>query len=157
MAVSRTSEAVASGMRGPGVLFWEEVMRARILPGVLSIAIRSVAILMLMGTLPLWTCCFAQTAGTGGLSGTVFDSSSGFVEGAHIAVTSQTTGEARTVTSNSRGVYAVPALPPGLYTLEASKDGFKTLHVRDVKITVTETTALDLRLEVGQVSERVIV
>jgi hypothetical protein len=51
----------------------------------------------------------------------------------------------------------VPALRPGLYTLEALKDGFKTVNVHDVKITVTETTALDLRLEIGQVSERVTV
>jgi len=132
-------------------------MRIKIRTSALSIAIRSVAILMLMGALPQLKCCFAQTAGTGGLSGTVFDPRGGSVVGAQIAVTSQATGEARTVISNSRGVYVVPALLPGLYTLEALKDGFKILHVRDVKITVTEAAALDLRLEIGQVSERVTV
>jgi Carboxypeptidase regulatory-like domain/TonB dependent receptor len=132
-------------------------MRTKIRPSALSIVIRSVAILMLTAALLQVNCCFAQTAGTGALSGTVVDPSGGLVGGAQIAVSSQATGEARSVVSNSRGVYSVPALLPGLYTIVASKDGFKTLNVRDVKITVTETAALDLRLEVGQVSERVVV
>ena len=117
-------------------------MRTKIRPSALSVIIRSVAVLVLIGSLVQVKCCFAQTAGTGALSGTVVDPSGGLVGGTQIAVTSQATGEARSVVSNSRGVYSVPALLPGLYTLEASKDGFKTLNVRDIKITVTENTRI---------------
>src|SRR5947207_6914175 len=123
----------------------------------LCIIIRSVVVLTLIGALPQLKCSSAQTAGTGAVAGTVLDPTGGLEGETRIIVTNQATGEARTVTSNPRGVYSVPALLPGLYTLEASKDGFKTLNVRDVKITVTETATLDLHLEIGQVAERVTV
>lgn len=85
----------------------------------------------------------AQTAGTGALSGRVVDPSSGLITGAKIVVTSQATGESRTVMSNSSGVFQVSALLPELYTVVASKDGFKTLNVQNVQITVTETVTLN--------------
>jgi Carboxypeptidase regulatory-like domain/TonB dependent receptor len=99
----------------------------------------------------------AQTAGTGALSGTVVDPSGGAVSGAKIVVTSQATGENRTVLTDARGIFLVPALVPELYRVEVSKDGFKTLTATDVKITVTETISLNLRVEIGQISERVVV
>jgi len=100
--------------------------------------------------------CFAQTAGTGALSGTVLDQSGSVVVDAKIVVTSQT-GETRTVVSSARGAYLVSALLPGKYSVEVSKDGFKILSIREVNIIVTEVTPLDLRLEVGHAGETVIV
>lgn len=99
----------------------------------------------------------AQTAGTGALSGSVVDPGGGSVAGAKIVVTSQATGEQRAVVSDDRGGFLVSTLLPQLYSLEVSKDGFKTLSIRDVRVTVAETTALNLRLEIGQISERVVV
>ncbi len=99
----------------------------------------------------------AQTAGTGALSGTVLDAGGGTVSGAKVVVTSQETGESRAVLTGDRGNFLVPILLPQLYSLEISKDGFRTLSIKDVRVTVAETTALNLKLEVGQVSERVIV
>lgn len=99
----------------------------------------------------------AQTAGTGAFSGSVIDPGGGSVAGAKIVVTSQATGEERVVVSDERGGFLVSTLLPQLYRVEVTKDGFKTLSIRDVKVTVAETTALNLRLEIGQVSERVVV
>jgi trimeric autotransporter adhesin len=111
--------------------------------------------------LTAWLMCAtfsrAQSAGTGALSGAVTDPQGGSVAGAKIVVTSQATRESRTVVSDGRGVFLVSALSPELYTVEVSKDGFKALTARDVRINVTETTALDLHLEIGQISERVVV
>ena len=122
-----------------------------------SVAVRAVALLSVCSVLLVGKCALSQTAGTGAVAGTVLDSSGGLVAGAKVTVTSQATGESRTVVSSSRGDYLVPALLPGLYTVAVSKDGFKKLDIRDVKVTVTETTPVDLRLEVGQVSELVTV
>jgi hypothetical protein len=99
----------------------------------------------------------AQTAGTGAFSGSVIDPGGGSVAGAKIVVTSQATGEERVAVSDDRGGFLVSTLLPQLYRVEVTKDGFKTLSIRDVKVTVAETTALTLRLEIGQVSERVVV
>ena len=119
--------------------------------------IRAAAIFTLCGFASLANWSPAQTAGTGALSGRVVDSSGGLIMGAKIVVTSQATGGSRTVTSNSSGAFQVSALLPELYTVVASKDGFKTLNVQSVKITITETVTLNLCLEIGQLSERVVV
>jgi hypothetical protein len=99
----------------------------------------------------------AQTAGTGALSGTVTDASGSSISGAQVIVTSEASGEVRTVTTNGIGAFVVPLLLPGTYRAEISQTGFRSVTVPHVKITVTETNALNIRLEVGQVSEKVVV
>ena len=99
----------------------------------------------------------AQTAGTGGLSGTVTDQSGSSIAGAQVKVTSEASGEVRTVTTNATGYFVVPLLLPGTYHVEVSQTGFRSVTVPHVQITVTETNALTLRLEVGQIAETVVV
>jgi hypothetical protein len=99
----------------------------------------------------------AQTAGTGALSGTVSDQSGSSIAGAQVKVTSEASGEVRTVTTNATGAFIVPLLLPGTYRVEISQTGFRSVTVPHVKITVTETNALTLRLEVGQIAETVVV
>lgn len=98
-----------------------------------------------------------QTAGTGALSGTVTDASGAVVGDAQIQVTNETSGETRQVTSTANGYYVVPLLTPGLYGVEVSKPGFKTVALQHVRINVTETNALNISLQVGEVSQKVIV
>jgi hypothetical protein len=97
----------------------------------------------------------AQTAGTGAIAGIISDPSGAVVSGATIKATNEATGESRTATSSSRGNYSVPLLPPGSYTVEISKPGFKISNYRGITVTVTETGTLNARLEVGSVSESV--
>jgi hypothetical protein len=99
----------------------------------------------------------AQTAGTGALSGTVTDQSGSSIAGAQVKVTSEASGEVRTVTTNATGAFIVPLLLPGTYRVEVSQTGFRSVTVPHVQITVTETNALTLRLEVGQIAETVVV
>jgi hypothetical protein len=99
----------------------------------------------------------AQTAGTGALSGTVTDQSGSSVGGAQVKVTSEASGEVRTVTTNATGYFVVPLLLPGTYRVEVSQTGFRSVNVPHVNITVTETNALTIRLEVGQIAETVVV
>ena len=99
----------------------------------------------------------AQTAGTGALAGVVTDPSGAAVPGAQVKVTSEASGEARVVTTGPNGNYTVPLLEPGLYDVEVSKSGFRTVTVSKARITVTETAALNIHLEVGQVSQTVMV
>src|SRR5271168_4823191 len=99
----------------------------------------------------------AQTAGTGALSGTVTDQSGSSIAGAQVKVTSESSGETRTVTTNCTGSFTVPLLLPGTYHVEVSQTGFRSVTVPHVRITVTETNALTIRLDVGQIAETVVV
>ena len=99
----------------------------------------------------------AQTANTGALTGTITDASGAVVASAEVSVVSEATGATRKAVTGSDGVYRVPLLPPGSYRIQASRDGFKLAVRSVVPVAVTETTGLDIQLEVGATSEVVTV
>lgn len=94
-----------------------------------------------------------QSANTGAIVGTTTDASGAVLVGADIAVTNEDTGGVLNSLSSGNGGYLVPLLTPGSYTVKASKTGFKAVVRAHVVVTVTETTRVDLRLEVGASSE----
>jgi Carboxypeptidase regulatory-like domain/TonB-dependent Receptor Plug Domain len=99
----------------------------------------------------------AQSSETGALSGTVSDPSGGVIAGATVTATNLATGQARTVTTDTNGVYKASLLPPGNYSVKFSASGFKTIEVPSVTVNVTETHFLDHALEVGSQSQQVTV
>src|SRR5258708_23611148 len=120
----------------------------------LGLAVRADMVCLL-----LWPGRFvvAQTAATGALKGTVTDPSGRVISGASVKVTSLATGQPRTVITQNNGGYLVPYLEPGTYELEVSAKGFKPVVVEKVEVQVTETVPLDMRLQVGAISEKVTV
>lgn len=98
---------------------------------------------------------FAQTAGTGALTGTITDPNKALVADVQITITNEVTGEARTVLTQQNGTYVVPLLQPGSYQLEFVKTGFKKAVKTGLRINVTETARLDIDLELGTVQEQV--
>ncbi|MCC6391519.1 MAG: TonB-dependent receptor [Bryobacterales bacterium] len=99
----------------------------------------------------------AQTASTGGLTGTVTDLSGGVIPGARVAASNEGTGEIRAVSSQYNGAYLVPFLPAGSYRVEVERDGFKVASRPGVVVNVTVSTRFDVQLEVGPTSESVVV
>src|SRR4051812_17656886 len=99
----------------------------------------------------------AQTGNTGALTGVVSDTNGAIVSGAQIKVTNEATGEERTVVTSETGSYTVPVLLPGSYRVEFSATGFKKSIKPALRVNVTETTRLDVQLEVGSVAEQVTV
>ena len=99
----------------------------------------------------------AQTAVTGALTGTMTDPSGALIQNAKIEVTSEATGEMRSVASSASGHYLVSLLAPGVYDVQVTKAGFKRSDRAGVTITVTETATLDLGLAVGSVNESIVV
>jgi hypothetical protein len=94
---------------------------------------------------------------SGRITGVITDSSGGVISDAAIEATRIGTGETRRVTTNRSGTYVLSPLAVGDYKLEVRHDGFKAVTRTGVRIDVNAALTLDLRLEVGAVSERVTV
>ena len=100
---------------------------------------------------------FSQSQTTGRIAGTVKDPHGARIVGAEITVISLATTEERKVKTDDRGNYAVPLLPPGMYRISVTANGFKKTDVESIRVAITETFPLDLNLEVGTMSEQVLV
>ncbi|MBK8148978.1 MAG: carboxypeptidase regulatory-like domain-containing protein [Acidobacteria bacterium] len=97
---------------------------------------------------------FAQT--TGSISGVVSDQNGARVPNASVTVKSQA-GQEFTVTSDSNGLFRVPALGAGFYTVTGSAKDFKTTIVEGVKVDVGTPTTVEVVMVAGAVSETVTV
>ena len=98
--------------------------------------------------------CFAQTLGT--ITGEVKDSTGAVIPGATVTVVNKATNATRPTATNEVGLFDLPALPPGLYTVKCELEGFRT-STRDVELQVQQTVKVNFTLEQGTVSEMVTV
>jgi hypothetical protein len=98
----------------------------------------------------------AQTV-TGTINGSVLDSSGSSVPNAQLTVLNQDTGVTRNVVSTNEGEYTVPQLPAGRYEVDAAKAGFSTAQLKDIVVTVGSNVRVDVRLQVGEMTEKVTV
>lgn len=89
------------------------------------------------------------------LSGTVTDQSQAAVPNANVSIRNVDTGVTREVTTNADGLYSAPNLAPGKYDVTVSATGFSTLVQNGITLTVGAEQALNLTLQVGQVSQKV--
>ena len=82
------------------------------------------AIFVLAGLLAN-TRAYGQGGATGAISGAVVDTSGGSVADAEVQViNTRTESLARKVSTNADGLFVVPLLPPGTYTVVVNKSGF---------------------------------
>jgi len=75
------------------------------------------------------------------------------IPGAKVTVTNAATGVARAVETNEAGNYNVPFLNPGIYSITAELDGFKTARVDGRQVQVGDRQLVNIILEIGAVSE----
>jgi hypothetical protein len=97
----------------------------------------------------------AAQAVTGTILGTVTDSTGALIPGATITLTHAGTGLTRTVVSDAAGEYTAPSLPTGKYTVTSELSGFKTVTQPDVDLGVDQRVRINVRLEIGTVSETI--
>ena len=98
--------------------------------------------------------CVAQTLGT--IAGEVRDSSGVLVPGVTVTVVNQATNATRTAVSSAVGLFDVPALPPGPYTVRCELEGFKTA-TQNIELQVQQTIRVAFTLELGTLAETVTV
>src|SRR5215475_6467181 len=97
---------------------------------------------------------FAQTD-TGSLGGRVTDPQAGVIGGAQIQLRNQGTGAVRNTSTDENGAYIFTLIPPGRYDIEVVAPGFRTFRDAGMPIGVAVSAHLDVRLEVGGVTESV--
>src|SRR5262249_1504263 len=85
---------------------------------------------------------FAQTT-TGRSGGSVADEDGAVIPGVDITVRNPATGLVRNVVTNESGAFVVPLLPPAVYDVEASLNGFQ----REVRSGVTLQVDIVVRVD----------
>jgi hypothetical protein len=97
----------------------------------------------------------AAQAVTGTILGTVTDSTGAVVAGASVTLTHTGTANSRTVVTDTHGEYTAPSLPTGVYTVTAELQGFRTVALSNIEVGVDQRVRIDLKLEVGTMTETV--
>lgn len=87
--------------------------------------------------------------------GVVKDSSGSAVPNASLEISSPALIGTRKVTSNSEGNYRFNNLPSGSYALTATATGFRTAKLSEIDLSAGRLPVVDVKLEVGAVSETV--
>jgi hypothetical protein len=97
----------------------------------------------------------AQGSDTALLRGTVTDSTGAVIPGATVTMTNVGTQVSEKRTTDSSGRYLFTDLKPAAYTATVAITGFKTLVRENVVLQVGQQSDMDLKLEVGEISQRV--
>lgn len=91
------------------------------------------------------------------LSGTVSDPQGAVIPNVEIEARNSATGQVSRTVTNEAGLYALPVLPIGRYTVTASAAGFKKAVREDLELRVGDRVQLDFTLELGALAEQITV
>src|ERR1700681_653117 len=89
----------------------------------------------------------------GGLNVVVTDDSHAAVPGATVTVTNKQSGAVRSGVSGSDGVFQIPQLDPGRYSVTVELQGFQKVAADDALVLLGKTFSFTAQLKVGAVSE----
>jgi len=89
------------------------------------------------------------------VSGVITDPSGASVPNAKVTLKNQASGLSREATTNASGVYSIPTVPPGMYTVTVEAPGFNKFESKDNKVDPSVPANISATLKVGAVSETV--
>jgi hypothetical protein len=101
---------------------------------------------------PLW----CQT-NSGSIQGTVTDPSGAALPGANVTVRNLDTGLAISTVTTDAGLYSVPNLPPGRYSVSVEAPSLKKYTQEGVTVPTGTAVSLDIQMQLGGVTENVTV
>lgn len=94
---------------------------------------------------------------TGGVTGTVTDSTGAIVAGATVKLTNDATGVSTSGVSTSTGAYSFNSVRPGGYTLLVEAPGFQTTIDKNLQVHIQQIQTIDIHLAAGAVTQQVTV
>ena len=111
---------------------------------------------LVLGLLVLGSQLFAQELST--ITGTATDSTGAVVPNVKVIITNSGTGAvARTTATNGAGIYVVPEIAVGTYSLKAEAAGFKGFQLNGIVVNVHSTVEANIVFKVGTTTENVTV
>jgi hypothetical protein len=93
----------------------------------------------------------------GGIRGTLTDPQGAVVGGGKLTLTNEATGVERATISNSDGTYVFSDVDPGTYTVASEAPNFKRLEQKGITLGTQQFLTVDMKLQVGNVSQSVTV
>jgi hypothetical protein len=102
-------------------------------------------------------CAVFGQSDRGTITGTIGDPAGAMVPNASIEAKNSETGALYRVSSTSTGNYTLPQLPAGNYQLSVTASGFKQYLQTGITVLVAQALRIDVRLEVGAITETVTV
>jgi len=105
----------------------------------------------------LFSAALSALAQQATITGVVTDSQGAAVPGASITATSKATGVASRTTSSNAGVYSLPNLSIGAYSLSVVRDGFEQYVNENILLSTDQVFGLNAVLTPGSVKESVTV
>lgn len=91
------------------------------------------------------------------IRGTVTDQSQAIMPDVTVTATNIATGLTKSVNTNKDGAYTLLNLPVGDYSLKIEKSGFKSYEATRIHLDVNQNYALDVKMELGEVSQQITV
>lgn len=93
----------------------------------------------------------------GGIRGTVTDAQGASIPGAKVTLTDQSTNIARNTVTNATGEYVFNALDPATYSVTTESPNFGKYERRNLVIATQEFVTADVQLQLGALSQTVLV
>ncbi len=97
----------------------------------------------------------AQAVSIASVTGRVTDQEGAVLSGAQITITGVDTGTVHSIATNAAGLYTVPSLPIGAYTLQVTAPGFQTYEQTGILLRVNDNVQINVTMKVGQLVEKV--
>lgn len=114
--------------------------------------------LFFVAALFLATVCFAQSATTGAVNGTVTDPDGANLPGITVTLKSPALVVSQmTTVTNANGDYRFPAIPPGTYEVTFELEGMNTLVRKGIAVNLGKTASVDVKMELKTQTETIVV
>ena len=93
----------------------------------------------------------------GSLRGNIADGQGGVIGGVKVSMLDESTNLSRSTLTNEAGEFSFASVTPATYKLVAEAPGFKKFERTGVVVTTQQSVALDVKMELGAVTESVMV
>src|SRR5436190_15373099 len=87
------------------------------------------------------------------ISGVVTDSQGAAVPGVKVTMSNLETSLPNSAVTNQAGFYSIPTLPVGAYSMIAERQGFRKYVRQSLALSTGQALGLDVKLELGAVTE----
>jgi hypothetical protein len=114
-------------------------------------------IFRVFAVLALLSACASAQQYLGTISGMITDPTGAVITGAQVAAQNTSTHFVSSATTNQDGIFAIPFLTPGTYSLTVTAQGFRPETRTGVELTAGTTQRTDVSLKVGNQNEQVVV